>query len=384
MVRRRRTCLRDRRTNKPSHERGARLSGVENHCGRPRSRFFSRNKSAFPLTRTRQSSGAHFSRRGWLRSAPVLLAVGLQAALLMVTVFVVVLVPPSRTEPEFAATHTVSLPQRELEHRASFAEFQQATSRPALVERLAVDALLPDALPPLPSLPQSEFNPMETTDFIAQDAQALLGQSGLMETLQRGGEGSAASFFGIEDVGERIVIIVNTSVSVVNKAERRGVTIERIQEEMISLVEGLGSRSLFGIVQFSQGVRRFEDFLAPATGPNKEALGRWVPDNLRGNPRARPDQLYYGHEAAFEAAFELEPDVIFLLTDGQLNRREGVPGEYSYPRIPYSELMGTIRQLREGAGRNVRIHAVCFEMREADATGMRRLTREFGGELREF
>src|SRR5690606_34907524 len=134
---------------------------------------------------------------------------------------------------------------------------------------------------------------------------------------------------GIQDTGERIVIVVNTSVSVVNKAEARGVTIERIQEEMIALIDGLDATTLFGIVQFSQGVRSFEDFLAPATRTNKEAVRRWVPANLRGNPRARVDQEYFGHEAAFQAAFALNPDVIFLLTDGQLDRRQGVSGAYS-------------------------------------------------------
>lgn len=322
-------------------------------------------------------------RPGWIRSTPLLLALVAQGFLLLLTVFVVVLVPPSGSEPEFVARRTVSLPQRELEHQASFAEFQQATSRPALTERLAVEAMLPDALPSLPSLPKSEFNPMETTDFIAQDAQALMGQSGLTESL-RDGDGESASFFGIEESGERIVIIVNTSVSVVNKAERRGVTIGQIQNEMVSLVEGLGASALFGIVQFSQGVRTFEDFLAPATAANKEAVRQWVPENLRGNPRARPDQRYYGHEAAFEAAFALEPEVIFLLTDGTLNRREGAPGDYSYPEIPYSGLTQTIRGLGDGLARMPRIHVIGFEMRPADSEGMRRLTREFDGTLREF
>ncbi len=317
------------------------------------------------------------------RAGPLLFAIAAQALVLAASVFVVVMIPPSRTEPEFTAPKTIHLPQRELEHRVALAEFQQAVSAPPTIERLTSSALLPDGLPPLPATPDATFTPMETTATGVPDLHALLGAAGFPGAGAPGGA-SSSSFFGIEDSGQRIVIVVNTSVSVVNKAARRGVTIERIQEEMTGLIENLDTSALFGIVQFSQGVRTFEDFLAPATEANKQAVRQWVPANLRGNPRASPNQEYYGHEAAFAAAFRLEPDVIFLLTDGQLNRREGTPGNYSYPEIPHSVLTRTLRALQRESPRPVRIHAVGFEMNRSDAEGLRRLTREFNGELREF
>lgn len=317
------------------------------------------------------------------RCGPLILALIVQGALLLVTAFVVVVIPSTRSEPEFTAVPTIYLPQRELEHRVALAEFQQVSSKPPLMERLTSAALLPEGLPPMPSFPVSDFNPMEASAMATPDASALLGQAGLLGAGGKGRE-SSASFFGIEDVGERIVIVVNTSVSVVKKAAARGVTIDRIQEEMIGLVEGLEATTLFGIVQFSQGVRAFEDFLAPATRANKEAVTQWVPANLRGNPRARPDQRTYGHEAAFELALALDPDVIFLVTDGQLNRRQGTSGDYSYPEMPYADFHRSIRAFQRQAGRDVRIHVIGFEMKPSDAAGMRRFTRDFGGELREF
>lgn len=321
--------------------------------------------------------------RRFRRTGPLILALVVQLALLAITVFVVVVVPGDRSEPEFTATPTVYLPQRELEHRIAVAEFQQASSSPPLVERLSSSALMPEGLPPMPDVSTSDFNPMDASAMTPPDADAMLGESGLMGANSATNQ-SAASFFGIEDSGERIVIVANTSVSVVKKAANRGVAIERIQEEMIDLVEGLESTTLFGIVQFSQGVRAFEDFLAPATTANKRALREWVPANLRGNPRARPDQDYYGHEAAFEKAFALEPDVIFLLTDGKLNRREGTSGNYSYPEISYAEFQRSVRSFQGAVGQEVRIHVIGFEMEASDLTGMRRFTREFDGELREM
>lgn len=316
------------------------------------------------------------------RAGPLLLALCVQVILLLITVFIVVVIPSKKEEPEFIGGKTIYLPQRELEHRVALAEFQQAVSQPPSIERLTTAALLPAGLPPIPSLIHNQTDPAESS-LIPSDAQAMLGQSGLLGASTKSNQ-SAASFFGIEDTGQRIVVIVNTSVSVVKKALRRGVSIERIQNEMIGLIETMDSNTLFGIVQFSQGVRTFENFLAPATANNKEAVKLWVPANLKGNPTTRTGQLYYGHEAAFEAAFALEPDIIFLVTDGQLNRRQGSPGDYSYPEIPYPELHQTIRSLQEKWGASPRIHAVGFEMKENDVEGMRQFTRQFGGQLREF
>ncbi len=315
------------------------------------------------------------------RAGPLLLALAVQFALLSLTIFVVVIIPPSREEPEFTAAKTIYLPQRELEHRVALAEFQQTVSAPPALEKLATAALLPDGLPPLPAIPRSDSDPAES--LLPADAHALLGQSGLLGLAQNSTQ-SAASFFGIEDTGQRIVIVVNTSVSVVKKAERRGVSIDRIQQEMLSLIDSLDSHALFGIVQFSQGVRIFENFLAPATAANKQAVHEWVPANLRGNPVAQPNQRYYGHEAAFEAAFSLEPDLIFLVTDGQLNRRQGTPGNYSYPEIPYDHFTRTILQLQQQHSISPRIHAVAFEMKPKDAAALRTFTRTFQGQLREF
>lgn len=319
------------------------------------------------------------------RSKPLLLALMVQGCLLLVTSFIVVVIPSQRSEPEFLASPAIHLPQRELEHRMALAEFEQVTASPPAIERLAADVLLPDGFPPVPSLPETDFDPIESSEMAPIDARALLGSAALTGMLGKSKD-SSASFFGIEDSGQRIVIVVNTSVSVVKKAAARGVTIGRIQEEMIELISGLDSSALFGIVQFSQGVRVFEDFLAPATQGNKEAAREWVPMNLRGNPQALIDQRFYGHEAAFEAALAFEPEIIFLLTDGQLNRREGTPGNYRYPEIPHREFQRTLQRLQQenGTTRKVRIHVVGFEMKSADAEGMRLLANTYGGELRQF
>ncbi len=326
-----------------------------------------------------------FSGVSQWKGGSLLLALIVQGVILFVAGAIVVMTPSPESEPEFRAGQSIHLPQRELEHRVAVSEFQQASSNPRMVERLATSALLPEGMPEMPVAAASEFSPVESANLMIQDSHALLSDSGIAGVLSGlQGVESTSSFFGIEDTGERIVILVNTSASVINKARNRGVTIERIQREMIDLVEGLSSGTLFGIVQFSQGVRVFENYLAPATAANIETVGNWIPENLHGNPRAQPDQAYFGHEAGFVEAFALDPDVIFLVTDGRLNRREGSPGNYTYPVIPYAELAATLQELQREASSDVRINVVGFEMEGRDAEAMHRLTREYGGQIREF
>lgn len=333
---------------------------------------------------TFDAPSASSSGRRW-RTGTIVAAVGVQALLLALAVFIVVVRPGWKTETNFAAKKTIYLPQRELEHRVAVAEFQQAAATPLQLEKLVTSALLPPDLPAMPTVPRVDFNPLDNADFMTRDAQALLAESGLSGAL--GGLKSASStaaFFGVEDSGERIVIAVNTSVSVRNKAQRRGVTWDQLQDEVINLIARLDGGTLFAIVQFSQGVRVFPDFLAPATAANREAAEVWVRERLRGNPPVTPDQAWLGHEAALEAALRLEPDVVFLVTDGVLNRREKSGGRVTYPEIRYETFVASVRSFQRASSRRARIHVIGFEVRPDDAENLRRLTREFHGQLREF
>jgi hypothetical protein len=325
-------------------------------------------------------------RKRWLPGRDtVVYALLLQGALLAVAVFIVVVRPSFRSEPEFEAKASIYLPQRELEHRVSVAEFQQATAAPLQLEKLVTTAMIPPDLPAMPTVPKTDFNPLENADFLSRDAQALLSDSGLSGAL--GGlktTASTAAFFGVEDNGERIVIVVNTSVSLRNKAQRRGVSWDEIQAEVMKVVNGLDGSTLFGIVQFSQGVRQFTDFLAPATSGNREAAAGWVKKYLRGNPPVTTGQLWFGHEAALEAAFQLQPDVVFLVTDGILDRREETGGRVSYPVMPYDEFIRSVRSFQNDSSRDARLHVIGFELKPVDAENMRRLANEFKGQVRTF
>jgi hypothetical protein len=109
-----------------------------------------------------------------------------------------------------------------------------------------------------------------------------------------------------------------------------------------------------------------------------------VPDNLQGNPVAGAGDAYFGHEAGMAAALALQPDVIFLLTDGQLNRRTVEGGRVAYPEIPYNDFLRSVRAMQRRSGTDVRIHVIGFEMEKAASENMRRFAGAFKGQIREF
>lgn len=319
------------------------------------------------------------------RSGTLMWALAVQAAILAVTVFVVVKQEAPVDPPLFSGERVVSVETQTQDTRQRIREMSRRMSKPRTFQPLAVETQLQTELPALPTLPQSEVDLSQIEDSLLAEQGRFSDESLAEWASSLGGGQSTTEFFGVKDSGRRIVIVVNTSASVVRKAAKRGVSIEKIQEETARLVNGLEGGTVFGIVQFSQGTRTFSEFLAPALSKNKEAAGKWVNAQLRGNPPVAEDAEWVGHEAALAAALALQPDLVFLVTDGSLNRRTSkAGGGYTYPKISFSTLLSFVDRQVLQTGSNPKLHVVGFELDEEGRDGLKRLASRFGGSLREM
>ncbi|WP_309017576.1 hypothetical protein [Pelagicoccus sp. SDUM812003] len=319
------------------------------------------------------------------RRSAFVIALGVQCVLLLASVFVIVSDEAPGEAAVFQGERAVSASAEAPRREQRVRELKRRMSRPKTFQRLAVEAEMRSDLPLAPVLPAGVFDsPIENSDLM-RDAVAEMADSGLMEFATGLESGvSSAEFFGVRDQGRRIVIVVNTSASVLGKARQRGVSIERIQDEAASLVEGLEAGTLFGIVQFSQGVRSFSPHLAPAIGGNRTLAADWIRAEMVGNPPIEDDRLL-GHEAAFAAALEMRPDLIFFVTDGSLNRRERkVGGGFRYPKISFDALARFVDEALVASGLNPRLHFIGFALGETEREGLTRLASRYGGGLREF
>ncbi|MEM9159648.1 MAG: hypothetical protein AAGB46_11405 [Verrucomicrobiota bacterium] len=306
----------------------------------------------------------------------------IQGVLLLGTLFVIVLDPPEKDPPVFTGKGLAAPQKDEREAKRKLDRFMERTSRPIFADRLTANRSLLDDLPALPALPADAFDFDGAEGAVFEETGGFLGESGLSQIAAMGSEArTAASFFGVRDTGTKIVIVVNTSASVVRKAREAGVSIEAIQDEVAKMVEGLSGNASFGIVQFSQGARQFAPYLAPAIAGNKEAAIDWVRNELRGNPRIE-DKTLLGHEAGLEAALDLGADLVFLVTDGVLNKRVKKNGKYSYPEISYDVLISGMERAMRNKGLKPKVHVVGFQVREKDSAGLERLVRRFRGSLK--
>ncbi|MCZ6671708.1 MAG: hypothetical protein O7C75_02090 [Verrucomicrobia bacterium] len=305
--------------------------------------------------------------------------------LLLGAVFVVVVIPKIKRDPEFIAKKTIYLPQRELEHSVALSEFQEVASKPALMERLTTESLLNSAMPSLPSLPTQEFNPFNNPVNPLYDAAALLGEAGLMGSLQGlVSETSRVSFFGIEDQATRIVIAFDISQSVVTKAKKSGVSIRQLQQEAVKLIQSLNANTLFGIIQFSRSYDLFEDYLVAGTKANKQAGVTWLENEFRTDGRSARNWIrspVNGVQSVLEAAFAWQPDVIFIISDGDFQRSKPAGGSEN---VPWKELSRDIHRFQEQSEKDVRIHFVGFQVKPQHKSELQGLIRRYKGQYREL
>ena len=312
-------------------------------------------------------------------------AIILQIILLVAAVFVVVVVPGMRKDPAFVAQKTIYLPQRELEHSMTLSAYHQVSGKPALMERITTESMLSHDLPVLPELPNAAFDPFQTSYNPMNDAAAMLRESGLMGSLQGLiSESSAFSFFGIEDHAERVVIAFDISQSVVTKARKSGVSLGRLQREALELIESLNANTLFGLIQFSRSYDLFENYLVSGTQANKAAARDWLNREFRTDGKSGRDWVrepLNGIQSVVQAAFLMQPDVLFILSDGDFQRTTPNGGSQN---VPFEELIGDLRSLQQESQVNTRIHFVGFQVKPQHKRPLQSITSRYSGQFREL
>ncbi len=311
------------------------------------------------------------------------------ALILLCARFVTVLVTSFREEPVFTAPKTIYLPQRELEHQMEVTEFQNAAATPATIPALTTESLLAN-MPALPQIPNVDFTPVENEVIVSSGA--LFGESGLMGALGAiSSQASSVSFLGITEEAARFVIIVDVSDSFEAAVEAAGMDFNVIKEESEKLINNLNANTLFGFIQHVRAYDTFQDNLIPATVANKGLALKWLDKNLKkiGKNLAVVPPVY-GHRngilTVLDFAFKMQPDVIFLISDGGYfaNRENGGAGP-----VPLGDALKLIGSLQKELPSDVRIHAIHFpDPRERNddriGSGMRRIAERNDGQYRKI
>jgi hypothetical protein len=169
------------------------------------------------------------------------------------------------------------------------------------------------------------------------------------------GIGPGAGFFGTKGVGKSFVYVVDCSGSMY------GHRFDRAKTELVKSINKLKPEQKFFVYFFND--RTFPLFdpkpatgMLPAVRANLERASRWI--------RTRTPESTTNPNLALKQALEMKPEVIFLLTDGELDD----PAD--------------VRQMIQRNNKsNVVIHTIAFENEEASAT-LEAIAKENNGTFR--
>lgn len=300
------------------------------------------------------------------------------------------LTPPPAT---FTVHRDLKIPPKERENKMTMAEFDALTPKPTLNEKLASLQPTEFALPDLPEVPINQMLPLDPSSLVTDQVTSLVGTAGLGAGGEgaggTGGTGDGFSFFGIEATGNRILLLFDVSGSVVNKAEKSGVPLSEIKAKTIELIENLGASSSFNLVQFTRNYNFFQDQLVPATDDNKAAardwvVNEWTEEGMLSSASRDVTRNPEGLMTLLPKALSLEPDVVFLISDGSFQMADP-EGKNSFGvDIEARAIDRLIKAHTEKTGIEVPINFIGFEMDEEDRRDLRRIFRRTGGTFREL
>lgn len=299
-----------------------------------------------------------------------------------------------RKPPQFEAPPPprIKIPPQTRQHRMNLASHAALAAKPTFKPRLTSLRPAEFSLPEAPKVDIDALLVPDPSAMVQSLATSLSGASGLgagggFGLAGAGGKGlgKAIQFLGINAQGKRILLLFDVSGSVVNKANSSNTPLALIKDETMRLIQGLPADSRFGLIQFVRNYKMFREELVPATQANRELAEKWIQSEWRESgslPRGgkgviSPDPN--GLPPILRRAFEMKPDLIFLMSDGSFER-----GVKTSEKISEGEFSDLLKELNPGGIDRVPIHFVGFEMRDEDKRFWQRMARRSGGSLKEM
>ena len=300
----------------------------------------------------------------------------------------------AKPEAVFEVRESLKIPvQQTPQHKMNAAAHQAAAPKPVFQDKLISSRPTQFALPELPKLDLQQMLPLDPSELVSDQVSSLVGTAGFGSGGGAGlsgaggiGKGmSKLSFMGIQAEGQRVLLCFDVSGSVVNKAASSGMPLARIKEETLKLIDSLPTGASFNIIQFVRNYKPFSEQLVQVTPANRDAAKKWIDNEWNESGQmARGASGVLSPEpngvvCVIDAAFAMNPDVVFLISDGQC--------EQTYPaerRIPNAEIADQIKELQKGRKDKLPIHFIGFQMRAEDADEWGSIARRSGGRFREI
>jgi hypothetical protein len=293
-------------------------------------------------------------------------------------------------EAVFSAKKIVTIPPKIIDPKMASGELEASSPRPVLNEKIASIRPTDFALPDLPTIPTDQVMQFDPTASM-MSANGFGGQG----NGRGGGSGNGAekidlalnaiSFFGLETKGRSVVILFDISQSVLTKAQKSGVPIEKIRDETSKLINAISINTSFGLIQFSRNYQPFKKELVAPTDENKQAAQQWLQTEFRTTGSLGGSGVVYtrpnGIELVMEQAFKMQPDVIYVVSDCDFQRTlQNGEGE----NVSLENLDKEIKQWQSAREEPVKIYFITFQMKSAQAAMIRQIASHNHGRVKEL
>jgi hypothetical protein len=205
-----------------------------------------------------------------------------------------------------------------------------------------------------------------------------------------GGGVGGMSFFGIKDEGRSVVIMVDVSDSMFTRTRdakggkllKRGKkqSFQAVRNEAIKLVDNLSVNSRFGIIKWGGGAYSWKPELVPATDQNKRDATDYLQNEVDFHGAPPKDVRPGGtrHDYAIEEAFRLQPEVIFMLTDGNATAYQPGGGTKT---IQASDIWNVASEGQKTLPKPARLHVIYY-LTGADKEDERKMLKTLAGRNR--
>lgn len=306
--------------------------------------------------------------------------IGIGAAIFIVARY---LQPPPAT---FEVKRDLRIAAQQREHSMNMSALDSMAPKPSFNDKIQSMRPAPMALPDLPKVPLDQMVPLDPSAIVSDQVSSMIGTAGMGGGGQgggtgMGGTGTSMSFLGVQTNAKRVLILYDIASSVVSSAARAGYPMDRIREETKKLLAGVGVNTRFGLGQFARNYAYFQSELLPASDPNRAKATEWLDTWFAGEEgtmkRNTPNMVTGspGFIEVMRAAFRLQPDVIFVISDASFERGSGAENA----RIPWPEVADALRDLQKTMPEPVKIHFIAVGIRPENEREMRRIISTQGG-----
>jgi hypothetical protein len=246
------------------------------------------------------------------------------------------------------------LPARTLQHAIRVTRYEQQARKPNIMNKLVTRTKSKLTLPDLPPI---SFTPADASSIsrMTLSPGGRIGDFGpgslATGSSRHGLDGfSEAEFFGHTIKTRSVVILVDSSSSIVKKG-----VFDAVRLEAVKMVAAFHPDTAFNVILFTDGAYAFSETMVYASRAEKKRLETWLATNMKINKGNNSATSGSTPIVALEKALGMLPDTLILITDDPPYLKGADDAQHE------KEIYGIVRRHQGTAQSRVRINTVAYK-----------------------